>query len=304
MKPLQHAQISAHRYGGRWQDWLRGSQPRLKLAMPLHRIKKLLITRGGVDICALYDEGASIREIASLLGTTRETVKRWLKANGLTSRNRGGGRWAIGRSSVNHQFYDVLDSEEKAYWLGFFSADGTIIGNVITISVHEQDANHLEKYRSHLLIGNPSHHYVNRRGTPYARVSFSSPQMVSALHALGVKPRKSWDLRPAPIRAELRRHYWRGLIDGDGYLGTYRNRGVLRFSIGFCGTEPMVTAFTEFCRTICNTPAKARKTQWEGHYTTSLMGSRAELVARTLYENSRVHLERKITILDSWLSSK
>lgn len=23
MKPLQHAQISAHRYGGRWQDWLR-----------------------------------------------------------------------------------------------------------------------------------------------------------------------------------------------------------------------------------------------------------------------------------------
>lgn len=272
--------------------------------MPLHRIKKLLVTHGGVDIRALYDEGASIREIASLLGTTRETVKRWLKANGVTIRNRGGGRWAIGRSSVNHQFYDVLDSEEKAYWLGFFSADGTVIGNVITLSLHEQDANHLEKYRSHLLIGNPSHHYVNRRGTPYARVSFSSPHMVRALHALGVKPRKSWDLRPAPIRPELSRHYWRGLIDGDGCVGTPLNRGIRYFTLGYCGTEPMVTAFTEYCRTLCDTPVRARGTRWAGHYVARLMGSRAELITRKLYMGSTVYLERKKSILEKWLTDR
>jgi len=47
----------------------------------------------------------------------------------------------------NHNFFETIDTEEKAYWLGFIAADGGLASNIyrLTIGLNQKDQNHLEK---------------------------------------------------------------------------------------------------------------------------------------------------------------
>lgn len=49
----------------------------------------------------------------------------------------------------DENIFQVIDTEEKSYWLGFLYADGAIIGNEAACEVSQADANldHLEKFR-------------------------------------------------------------------------------------------------------------------------------------------------------------
>lgn len=60
------------------------------------------------------------------------------------------------RVKFNEHIFDVIDTEEKAYWLGFIFADGSISSNpikgekkaryVFEISLKGDDSYHLEKF--------------------------------------------------------------------------------------------------------------------------------------------------------------
>ena len=45
--------------------------------------------------------------------------------------------------------FDTIDTEEKAYWLGFMYADGYVQnnGNSVELSLKGSDVEHLEKFR-------------------------------------------------------------------------------------------------------------------------------------------------------------
>ena len=48
----------------------------------------------------------------------------------------------------NEDYFKVIDSEDKAYWLGFISADGSVSKDAyhIRISLSSIDIKHLEKF--------------------------------------------------------------------------------------------------------------------------------------------------------------
>ena len=50
----------------------------------------------------------------------------------------------------NNLYFDSIDSEEKAYWLGFLYADGYILSsaNGFGCNLKEDDASHLKKFLS------------------------------------------------------------------------------------------------------------------------------------------------------------
>lgn len=52
--------------------------------------------------------------------------------------------------------FKAIDTEEKAYWLGFLYADGNISKdkNVIELSLKESDIEHLKQYRKFLNLEN------------------------------------------------------------------------------------------------------------------------------------------------------
>nr|DAG90196.1 MAG TPA: endonuclease [Crassvirales sp.] len=56
------------------------------------------------------------------------------------------------KSEFNRDFFSVIDTEEKAYWLGFLYADGFISasGNTVGLSISLKDIDHLKKYNNAL----------------------------------------------------------------------------------------------------------------------------------------------------------
>ena len=53
---------------------------------------------------------------------------------------------------VDETVFNTIDTEEKAYWLGFMFADGFVLSadNTIGLDLAEKDFHHLEKYKKFL----------------------------------------------------------------------------------------------------------------------------------------------------------
>ena len=49
--------------------------------------------------------------------------------------------------NFDENFFDKIDTEEKAYWLGFIYADGAIFKRTLSIRLSTKDIHHLEKFK-------------------------------------------------------------------------------------------------------------------------------------------------------------
>ena len=119
---------------------------------------------------------------------------------------------------VNENAFSVINTEEKAYWLGFIMADGYNSGDHLQVTISQNDYNHLKKLRSFLKADNmiyhrPKDHTVN--------LTVSSQKICLDLAAVGcVKGKTYCQGFPcySSMHPRLWRHFVRGYIDGDGCL--------------------------------------------------------------------------------------
>ena len=126
----------------------------------------------------------------------------------------------------NERYFEKVNTEEKAYWLGFITADGGInipghgrpSGYVLCINLKGDDKKHLEKFGKALGRKAPIYDAVSNYGTTVARYQVGSKKLVSDLMEHGLSPSKSFTCLPWQGNEELMRHYWRGLFDGDGCI--------------------------------------------------------------------------------------
>ena len=94
----------------------------------------------------------SLTKLAIREGTTRQTLAKYFKKFGIPIINKQN------RLKFDNTVFDFIDTEEKAYWLGFIFADGTINSSpmdsdkkctyTIEISLKADDFNHLEKFNA------------------------------------------------------------------------------------------------------------------------------------------------------------
>ena len=244
-----------------------------------------------------YEAGEGAKRIGEDYGVSRPIVIRFLRRHGTTIRGRGGSRWRSGPGQLNHAFFSQIQTETQAYWLGFFTADGHIQGNNLSVTLQGSDACHLETLRADVQIANNVAFHPSNRGA--ATLRWSSPSMVSDLYELGVYERKSWSATPATIPASLQQHYWRGVIDGDGMIITTDSHRYVHLVVGVCGTRAIVDGFLSYCRQLTNTKARTRSVRAKSHFQTSITGTHAHAVARDMYQNATVCLARK---RDLWLT--
>lgn len=143
------------------------------------------------------------------------------------------------RYKINHDYFESIDDQNKAYWLGLLAADGHVIRNQVIITQKDPDHEYLKifakdmnsDYEVKMYDGKTS--YGNCR---YGKLVVTSSKMNSDLKKLGIIERKSLDLKPPPIDSSMFPSYIRGYFDGDGSasLGSHLPR------IRFCGTEEML----------------------------------------------------------------
>jgi hypothetical protein len=126
-----------------------------------------------------------------------------------------------GTCDINHTYFDSIDTEEKAYWLGFLYGDGSIYQNTgsveVQLAVQSSDGNVIESFKDAL---NSEHSIVKSNGK--CSIAFRTPSLTSALqsHGLTLDKTTSGSL-PDISRSSLQSAFTRGLFDADGHTGDF-----------------------------------------------------------------------------------
>jgi hypothetical protein len=102
------------------------------------------------QIIALANAKTPQKTIATQLGCSITTVRRTMKAAGLAGQSKGARNFKI----ASHVF-DLIDTPDKAYWLGFMLADGCIArsagtNRTVRVSLQSRDESHLRKLANFL----------------------------------------------------------------------------------------------------------------------------------------------------------
>ncbi len=240
------------------------------------------------EIIQLYAQGWGYKKIAKKIGCDYTSIGLLLKRNGIKTRE-GGGQ---AKHEIDDDFFSVINTEAKAYWLGFILADGAIYetGHVL-IGLARVDHIHLEKLLKSVQSTSSIKQYTKKRGTQMSTARLFSKKMVSDLNALGLRPRKTFTDHSQLIDAipkDLARHFWRGVIDGDGSVYECANG---RCGINLTGTETTCQKFEEFVAGL-----GLRKMGWntrKSSYCVTIARKKDLIALLEAYGNSNVYLERK-----------
>lgn len=182
----------------------------------------------------IYDiqySSLSFKSIAKKHGVSQKCIGSVNKRNNIPKRIRQGGRIAI-----DYNYFNNIDTagcrrrscRDKAYFLGFITADGHIRYNpekytsgFLQITLANEDIEVLKKFKEFInsdhkisIFKNPLN-VKNPEGI-YCKFYAGCKKICLDLIKYGVGPEKSNKLSLPEISDELMCHYIRGVFDGDG----------------------------------------------------------------------------------------
>jgi hypothetical protein len=205
-------------------------------------------------------------------------------------------RVAPRKYTLNESFFDEIATEAQAYWLGFITADGNVTQsertNTVRVALAIKDTAHLERMNTDLGSDRPLAFWLNRPH-PAVLATFDSWRLTEGLRRLGVHPNKSGTVKPWDGPEELMPHFWRGLFDGDGTIFRSRPPGSPSWTMGISGSEPCVRAFAAWGTDLCTSTAKPRLAKGRTWAWSVGGGPKPQLLARAMYEDATVYLDRK-----------
>jgi hypothetical protein len=214
----------------------------------------------------------------------------------------------------NKNYFEKIDSHEKAYWLGFILADGNLQDNrnkenksdnvSLRIRLSEIDKDHLEKFLRCLDSDKPVRivknygKYKNQKDS--ALLELNSRKMVDDLKNKNIETSKSCNEKPYyELDEQFLPSYILGIFDGDGSFTSTKNH---EFSI-FSSTE--VCDFIE--KHLENKLDIKFIKRSSDHRCSDLKRIRTRSksniikIFNYLYSESLVYLERKKIIIDKFL---
>ncbi|HEX8177850.1 MAG TPA: hypothetical protein VF543_22365 [Pyrinomonadaceae bacterium] len=269
-------------------------------------------------ICDEYASGKSAEVIANNIGASSSSILGALKRCGISPRTASEQEQYRNRRkhNLNENAFDK-PSEERNYFIGLMMADGCVVESKqglgqrrIQLALNEEDKEIVERFKSFLSSTHTicyqkarlSRHarrpneFINCR--PHVVFSVSSDKLAQALISFGVVPRKS--KTASVVGLENDRHFWRGVIDGDGSLGVRKQKGRRTSSprLTLVGSHDLMQQFIEFAKR--NAPGNQVKVCcYDGLYRVDLTGIYAIQICKVVYQGSKVSISRKLETANS-----
>jgi len=191
-----------------------------------------------------------------------------------------------------NDFFETIETQPKAYWLGFIMADGCVSrtqGDKVQIKLHQKDVGHLRKWHQAIRCSNK----ICTIQPHYKQSSVYSTQMCDDLEKHGCTQRKSLTLQYPDIPFDLHRHFVRGYFDGDGSIGVHKT-GQARICI--VGTvdflEVMKVILCTDNKLNTSTSSKSVSLQFNGN-------KKVKTICEWLYAGSTISLDRKREVYHS-----
>lgn len=164
------------------------------------------------EIANLYLSGSKISDIAKQINIGEDTVSIYLEKLNIPRRSRG----EYNNVVLDFDYFENIDTPNKAYYLGFIAADGyNNKSKLLEITLHPDDRCQLEKFVQEIKSNRP----ITIKKDKYVYLAIYSKRFMSHLEHHGIISCKSLVLKyPKTIPVELQRDFDRGYFDGDGYV--------------------------------------------------------------------------------------
>lgn len=265
------------------------------------------------SIIYLYKKGLSMREVAKQLNVCTSTVKNVLDYYNVDKRPPHMKGHSKGTSKNRKHFFNLdsfekIDTEAKAYWLGFLYADGYVsFRGVISLSLQEQDKNHLEKFKSFVNANDINLKY--KKSSKSYSIDLCSVKMSDDLINLGCKQKKSFTLEfptEEQVPKHLIHHFMRGYFDGDGCIYISKNKYGVCFSV--LGTPKFLDKYEQYLLNGIgrNKPTKrTHESHWNDETECINYGGKQQVIKifHYLYKDATIYLDRKFDKFNKLLPS-
>lgn len=203
---------------------------------------------------------------------------------------------ASGKIDLNSDIFEKIDTEEKAYWLGFLYADGSIHkykGHYrFELGLKESDIEHIQKFKD--FIGS-KHEIKYRKNTKSYRIVFGDDKFCSDLIKLGCTERKSLTLKfptEEHVPDKYLKHFIRGYVEGDGSFNVYNAKNNKNCVFSLLGTKDFLQGIQQ--RTNIPIISFHKDKRHSGNtYFISYTGNFCYQILQFLYESSNIYLNRK-----------
>lgn len=209
-----------------------------------------------------------------------------------------------GKINVNSNSFNSINTQEKAYWLGFLYADGNIHQNKkgyygLELGLKESDLKHIEKFKSFL---QSKHKIKYRKETKSYRIMFQDQVLCKDLIKLGCVPRKSLILTfptEEQVPKEFQSHFIRGYFDGDGFIRK-KSKNNNSININILGTFNFLKGLIVNITLNKINIIKKDKRHNNNTFFIDLSGQNARNFKEYIYKNANIFLERKKIISDEY----
>lgn len=261
-------------------------------------MKKRILSEYEINtIINLFNDGVSVKGIYNSLGVSPQLIKKLLINNGFNVKS-------LRTHSVNESIFNVVDTEEKAYWLGFLFADGSIRYDVrkgtysVRLWLSTKDETHVVKFKKFLETEAPIKYRISKIKykssisiSEGVGIDVSSKIMVGDLINLGCVPNKTFRINKPNIKEDYFRHFIRGYFDGDGCISLKKSN--MGKTIDFSSSSELILRWiSDIFKTIDVSFSELYKVK--NHH--RLYNSKIKdigIIYNYFYKDSNIYLNRK-----------
>lgn len=175
-----------------------------------------------------YNKKRSVRDIAREHNCSHTNVSKYLKRFGIKNKTKIKGNEYARIYNINHDYFEIIDSHEKAYWFGFVYADGYVMkkgsgSDTFRVTLAKRDEAHLEKLRNK--FGDMKISNYTQKGTGHKAVYFSvsSSKLISDMEKLNMTFPKFKRKGLPYIQNKYFYSFLLGVFDGDGSIVVSNN---------------------------------------------------------------------------------
>ena len=240
-----------------------------------------------------YNNGIEITTIARNLNISPMTITYHLQKNN---------KWeykGTRKYTFNERFFQTIDTEEKAYWLGFIAADGSVYRSTLHIGLQGDEAHHLKKFKKHIQAEHPvkvNDYKSKGKMLKLARIDLYSFKTIKDLIRLGIYANKtktmSWDDVTQHVPARMMQHFVRGFFDGDG-CWTHSRHKYPKFALT-CASSNFIHPLAEWVSDKIKAPVRCYVHKTSGAWMFCFCGKgKCQPLYDALYKNATILLKRK-----------
>lgn len=249
------------------------------------------------EIIKMYqNEGFTISFLSKKYHCRTEAIKNVLILNQIPIKKSGN---CVNRT-LKENFFEDINTEEKAYFLGLFFADGSVVldksgkrSPMISIALKLSDIKIIEKFKEVLNLSSALR-YDKREGKETVGIGFRNEKMANDLSKYGIIPQKTYLTKKLPkVPESLERHFLRGLLDGDGSI--YQETKSQKYRIDFCSCHKSIC---EDFRSRCNKFLNIQNNNVAANYGSAYhirfnAQEQVKQLATVLYKDSNISIARK-----------